>query len=125
MDGFLAWSFCLNMNSRCKSCSKTFQCNAQCRSECWCIEYPAISHFDDAETCYCPHCLPLHIATQLETFIESNSTDHVIKFAKQYEDKEPIEHIDYTVNNGDIIFTKWFHLKRGDCCENGCVNCPF
>ena len=26
---------------------------------------------------------------------------------------------------GNITFTKEYHLKRGYCCMSGCLNCPF
>ena len=36
-----------------------------------------------------------------------------------------IEGIDYEIENGNWVFTKWYHLKRGYCCNSGCVNCPY
>ncbi|MGO2167374.1 DUF5522 domain-containing protein [Pseudoalteromonas sp.] len=24
-----------------------------------------------------------------------------------------------------MVFTRWFFLKRGKCCQNNCKNCPF
>ncbi len=37
-----------------------------------------------------------------------------------------IEGIDYTINtNGDFVFTAYYHLKRGHCCQSGCINCPY
>lgn len=35
------------------------------------------------------------------------------------------EGVDYTLENGKIVMTKNFHLKRGYCCGSGCVNCPW
>ena len=37
------------------------------------------------------------------------------------------EYDDYVVENGRVIFTKKYHLKRGFCCKsvNGCRNCPW
>lgn len=36
------------------------------------------------------------------------------------------EGIDYYVNeDGNIVFTKEYHLKRGYCCKNKCLNCPW
>jgi len=32
---------------------------------------------------------------------------------------------DYYVKDGKIIFTKDYHLKRGYCCGNFCLNCPY
>lgn len=34
--------------------------------------------------------------------------------------------IDYYINtNGDLVFTKEYHLKRGHCCESNCLHCPY
>lgn len=31
----------------------------------------------------------------------------------------------YTNANGLMVFTPEYLLKRGYCCGNGCLNCPF
>ena len=31
----------------------------------------------------------------------------------------------YYSEQGYIIFTKKYHLNRGYCCNNNCINCPF
>ncbi len=37
-----------------------------------------------------------------------------------------IANIDYYLNsNGDMVFTRAFHLKRGYCCQSGCTHCPY
>jgi len=37
-----------------------------------------------------------------------------------------IEGIDYYINaDGLMVFTKEYHLKRGYCCKNKCLNCPW
>lgn len=37
-----------------------------------------------------------------------------------------IETIDYYLDeNGNLVFTKDYHLKRGYCCKNKCRNCPW
>lgn len=36
------------------------------------------------------------------------------------------ENIDYIINaEGLLVFTKSYLLKRGYCCQSGCVNCPY
>lgn len=36
------------------------------------------------------------------------------------------EGIDYYINSDDnLVFTKEYHLKRGYCCKNKCLNCPW
>lgn len=36
------------------------------------------------------------------------------------------EHEDYYYNEqGFIVLTAKYHLKRGHCCGNGCLHCPY
>ncbi|HCW09159.1 MAG TPA: hypothetical protein DGG95_17520 [Cytophagales bacterium] len=32
---------------------------------------------------------------------------------------------DFYFENGLMVFTEKFHLKRGYCCGNGCRHCPY
>jgi hypothetical protein len=33
---------------------------------------------------------------------------------------------DYYINDeGLLVFTEAYHLKRGYCCENNCKHCPY
>lgn len=33
---------------------------------------------------------------------------------------------DYYINeNGKVVFTEEYHLRRGRCCGSGCKHCPF
>lgn len=37
-----------------------------------------------------------------------------------------IKVVDYYFNEeGLMVFTKLYHLKRGFCCKSGCLNCPY
>jgi hypothetical protein len=31
----------------------------------------------------------------------------------------------YYSDEGYLIFTEQYHKKRGYCCENGCLHCPY
>jgi 2-iminoacetate synthase ThiH len=33
--------------------------------------------------------------------------------------------IDYYMEGERVIFTSFFHIKRGQCCGNGCRHCPY
>ena len=34
--------------------------------------------------------------------------------------------IDYTINpKGQWVFTSDYHKRRGYCCKNACLNCPY
>lgn len=38
----------------------------------------------------------------------------------------PLEPEDfYTSEEGFIVFTEKYHLKRGYCCKSGCRHCPY
>ena len=43
-------------------------------------------------------------------------------------DKQPPklkEGEDYYWENGLMVFTQAYHLKRGYCCKSGCRHCPY
>jgi hypothetical protein len=31
----------------------------------------------------------------------------------------------YYTDEGFIVFTEQYHLKRGYCCQSGCKHCPY
>ena len=36
------------------------------------------------------------------------------------------ENIDYYINeDGNFVFTRDYHFKRGYCCKNKCLHCPW
>ncbi len=37
----------------------------------------------------------------------------------------PLEPEDFYYENGLMVFTAAYHLKRGYCCNSGCKHCPF
>ncbi|MDB5121740.1 MAG: hypothetical protein JWN56_2958 [Sphingobacteriales bacterium] len=36
-----------------------------------------------------------------------------------------IENEDFYWENGFMVFTESYHLKRGHCCKNKCRHCPW
>lgn len=36
-----------------------------------------------------------------------------------------IERLDYYVEDGKVVFTAHYLLKRGFCCNKGCRHCPY
>ena len=36
-----------------------------------------------------------------------------------------LESDDFYLENGLLVFTATFHLKRGSCCGNRCRHCPY
>ena len=46
----------------------------------------------------------------------------------QSTDKQPASTLapeDFYMENGYIVFTEVYHLKRGYCCNSGCRHCPY
>ncbi len=37
----------------------------------------------------------------------------------------PLEDKDFYIENGFMVFTTHYHLKRGYCCGNQCRHCPY
>jgi Family of unknown function (DUF5522) len=36
-----------------------------------------------------------------------------------------VENEDYYLDNGLMVLTARYHLRRGYCCEQGCRHCPY
>ena len=49
------------------------------------------------------------------------------KLIKETSDERPklVEGLDYYFENGLMVLTGRFLLKRGYCCGNGCRHCPY
>ena len=40
--------------------------------------------------------------------------------------KQLVEGVDFYYNEmGYMVLTARYHLEKGNCCGNGCINCPF
>jgi hypothetical protein len=40
--------------------------------------------------------------------------------------KDLVQGEDYYINEqGNWVFTAKYHLRRGYCCNNGCIHCPY
>lgn len=44
---------------------------------------------------------------------------------KPKEDPKSDEPVYWYMENGFMVFTEAYHLKRGYCCKNGCRHCPY
>ena len=113
----------------CSVCGTAFVCGQSDDGQaCWCMSLPAIMPFDDGQDCRCPSCLKAVIQERIEVYVESITPETAPKsIAPRYATNDPLlEGIDYRLNPaGLMVFTKWYLLKRGHCCGNGCANCPY
>ncbi|MGB1109500.1 MAG: DUF5522 domain-containing protein [Gammaproteobacteria bacterium] len=39
--------------------------------------------------------------------------------------QNPLKGLDYKMEGGLLVFSAWYHLRRGYCCGNGCRHCPY
>lgn len=111
----------------CGRCDTSFECDVDAAVGCWCSAYPPVLPVDDARDCLCPDCLALAVAAAIKNRLETCcGLDAMLQLARPYQsESQLVENIDYTVEAGRYVFTRWYHLKRGHCCGNGCRHCPF
>ena len=115
------------MNKLCPECGNEFSCGVSNHtSPCWCRGFPAIVSVGQSSKCLCPDCLTKLIVSRIELALRSKTLDSQVEMAAQfYRPNELIEYIDYTIEQGNYVFSRWYHLKRGSCCGNGCRHCPY
>jgi hypothetical protein len=81
---------------------------------------------DFSRDCRCPDCLAPAIGRMIEKCLAALSHEEALRLAAtQNPSFRPIEHIDYTIEQGNLVFTRWYLLKQGKCCDNGCRSCPY
>lgn len=109
----------------CPKCGVSFKCGAS-TGGCWCSRLPAILPPDPTASCLCPDCLAKSLAQRIQQRIETLPFADALAFARQHASgQQALEHIDYTIEDGAWVFTRWYLLKVGSCCGNGCRNCPY
>ena len=79
----------------------------------------------EGESCLCPKCLKLKIQETIADYVQSVEDGAIPNQAYQYATSQLIEDIDYYMEDGLMVFTSWFHLKRGECCGSACRHCPY
>ena len=115
------------MAQQCSVCQQEFTCGPnEAQQACWCDNFPYIMPAEFNQACRCPSCLSKAIADRIDQTIEEKGCEQMVEMASQYKNNnELIDGIDYTMEEGYMVFSKWYHLKRGSCCGNGCRNCPY
>lgn len=110
----------------CSHCQTTLACNVENINACWCNELPPILPLDNTTTrCLCRNCTLLKIKKFLHTLYQQSLKEQ-LAFAKPFHtDDNLIENLDYEMQKGYMVFSRWYFLKRGKCCKNNCKNCPY
>lgn len=116
-----------NSEMNCPACGKSFNCKATDGAACWCTELPAVLPVNADSQCFCPDCLASQIAGRFKAEPEkaapylSKPSREVITRTMALEEGR-----DYYINyEGNWVFTTFYHLKKGYCCQNGCKHCPY
>jgi hypothetical protein len=95
---------------------------------CWCHRMPHISLDLENKGCYCSACLELEMSTIINSYdgIIADDIKKQIHQSYNYVDMTLTEGVDFLYNeDGMMTLTRWYLLKRGYCCDNGCKNCPY
>ncbi|MGF1767573.1 DUF5522 domain-containing protein [Enterovibrio makurazakiensis] len=113
--------------SNCPECGDALTCTAE-SGNCWCMQFPNVLPVNDKANlaCLCQTCLAKKVNAQLSEIYQTYTTNELIRLAKPYAAiTQLVDGLDYTMENGFMVFSAWYHLKRGTCCGNGCRHCPF
>ncbi len=107
---------------KCYECGQAFTCSTN--NQCWCMDYPHIFELGK-EQCLCESCFKEALKKKIDDYLTDLTTKKIHKI-QTLSSKKMIEGIDYTINGqGRYVFSKWYLIKKGPCCHNGCLNCPY
>ena len=117
-------------SSECSACGAAFECgNERGEAHCWCAELPRILPLDGDAPCLCPVCLKSRVRERIAAFVRTvtpATAPAAAARARRYATEgEAIEGLDYEMERGLLVFSAWYLLKRGSCCESGCRHCPY
>lgn len=112
----------------CSSCDSVFSCgDISVENKCWCNDYPPIFNLSEGGDCLCPNCFKEACIDKIDAYVETMTPTKALqnKALSLPKTEKLIEDLDYYIENGNYVFTTWFHLKRGTCCGNNCRHCPY
>jgi hypothetical protein len=122
---------CLGSGEQCPICGADNTCRVAkghlYKGSCWChgVVVPAnlLRHLAEEyaeEACLCPTCLEMVARLAAE---HSNVETVISEIRRTLQ--PPATNEDFYMENGNVVFTAAYHLKRGTCCKNGCRHCPY
>jgi hypothetical protein len=112
----------------CSACGAAFGCGAtEENGSCWCSHLPPLFKPDEEVDCLCPACLKEATIKKIDEYVSSLTPSEALRNKAMHLPKSHHleEGIDYYISEGLLVFTAWYHLKRGSCCQNGCRHCPY
>lgn len=114
-------------NQTCPRCGQSVGCQiAAGQAQCWCMDLPAMLALDPQAACWCRGCLSEVLQRTLAQRFDDGVVYQVAPTdAVAWQGQDLIEGVDYTIEQGLYVFSRWFHLKRGQCCGHACRHCPY
>jgi len=78
------------------------------------------------QDCFCPSCLGSAINNKIDALVKEIGMESFQKLADPYRSKAKlVKNVDFTIEDELYVFSKWYLIKQGNCCRNGCKNCPY
>ena len=127
-------SNCLGRDEQCPLCGGDNGCRVAkghlYKGPCWFHEIIVPNHIltrlaaERMEpACLCRPCLE----TVAQISREHDDTDAILAQVRQAiaQRVSPADEPDFYMDDGNVVFTAAYHLKRGNCCANGCRHCPY
>jgi hypothetical protein len=113
--------------AHCPVCGEPNSCRLETgeayKGPCWCerpiLDAAALRRLHDElpePRCLCPRCLET-IASHPDV-----TWDELVARSSQ---PLPPQEGDSYMEDGCVVFTAQYHLRRGHCCGSGCRHCPF
>jgi len=107
----------------CPSCQNTLSCS---ETNCWCQDFPAVMPMDSTQSCLCKKCLASEVKKVIRDKMQALTPQTIKQIQSLGKPEKLIEGIDYHFNDqGFLVFSGWYLLRQGKCCNNGCTNCPY
>tara|TARA_B100001079_G_C16227029_1_gene432911 strand:+ start:379 stop:729 length:351 start_codon:yes stop_codon:yes gene_type:complete len=112
---------------QCSQCQEGFYCGAGDKpGSCWCVAFPPIMPLVFEQDCFCPTCLSEVINDRIILLVNEKGMSHIQTLAEPYREQSGlIEHVDYELKENLYIYSAWYLIKQGKCCNNSCQNCPY
>jgi hypothetical protein len=106
---------------RCPTCGTKGKAN---EIPCWCFELPNGLVPTPEKKFNCSRATVQDLRNAIDQYCVDLDEEKRRKIKELGPAKRPIPLLDYDTNlSGNVVFTRWYHLRRGFCCGNGCLNC--
>ena len=78
------------------------------------------------QKCWCRSCLTNQVKQTIDEHMQNLSPQKIKAIQALGKPKTIIEGIDYHLNQrGALVFSGWYLLRQGGCCDNKCTQCPY